>query len=71
MNMSIVAKVEDMMVALLLLSLVGGSIAIPLFLNVTTTGMSSTQLLAWQAVLTIVMAAIAIGFIGYMRTHKR
>lgn len=83
-------KVEDYVTVLLLVALVGGSIAIPLFLN--TSGVNgafycdtdnnvstpmvqcpgtTSSALAYAALFTIVLAAIAITIIRHARIRKR
>lgn len=67
---SLATKMEDLGEGLLIMAIVVGGIAVPIFLNVSTTGMSATQLLAWGAVLTIGLAAGALAFIRHMRKGK-
>lgn len=56
-------KAINIGVGILVLSIVVGSVAIPTFLNVSTTGMTSTQSLTWGSVLTIALVAGMLIFI--------
>lgn len=63
-------KAEDMGEAILVIAIVVGGIAVPIFLNVSTTGMSTEQALAWGSVLTLVFAGLALGALRAVRGKK-
>lgn len=68
---SLSAKAEDIGEAILVIAIVVGGIAVPIFLNVSTTGMSTSQALAWGSVLTLVFAGLALGALRTMRGGKK
>ena len=67
---SLADKIEEVGVALVILAILVGQVAVPIFLNVSTTGMSTTQATIWGVILTLSFLGIGLGSIGYMR-HAR
>jgi hypothetical protein len=68
---SLSAKIEEVGVALVILAILVGQVAVPIFLNVSTTGMTTTQATIWGVILTLSFLGIGLGAIGFMRSSKK
>lgn len=64
-------KIEEVGVALVILAILVGQVAVPIFLNVSTTGMSTTQSTIWAVILTLSFLGIGLASIGYMRSTRK
>jgi len=65
---SLIIKIEEVGVALVILAILVGQVAVPIFLNVSTVGMTSTQSTIWGVVLTLAFLGIGLATIGFMRS---
>ena len=57
------AKVIELSASVLVLGIVMGYIAIPIFMATNTTGWSATNILIWGTIITISLAAVIMLFI--------
>lgn len=64
-------KIEEVGVALVILAILVGQVAVPIFLNVSVTGMDTTQQVVWSVILTLSFLGIALAIIGYMRSARK
>lgn len=64
-------KIEEVGVALVILAILVGGVAIPIFTGVNTTGLDTTQSTVWGVILTLAFLGIALGAIGFMRHGKK
>ena len=67
----LVDKTMEVSLALILVGLLLGNVALPIFFNVSTTGMTSSQALTWQAIPTLVLVGIIIAVIVYVKAQKK
>jgi hypothetical protein len=63
-------KIEDAGEAVVIFAVLVGSVAIPIFLGVNTSGLSTIQLTAWGVTLTLALVGIALAFLRHMRAGK-
>lgn len=59
--------VIELSIALVVIAVLLGRVAVPIFLNVSTTGMDSTQAAIWPVLLTIAFVAILLAIIRSVR----
>jgi protein-S-isoprenylcysteine O-methyltransferase Ste14 len=64
-------KIEEVGVALVILAILVGQVAVPIFLNVSTSGMTTTQATIWGVILTLSFLGIGLASIGYMRSARK
>lgn len=64
-------KIEEIGIALVILAILVGQVALPIFLNVSTTGMTTTQVTIWGTILTLTFLGIGLGAIGFMRSARK
>ncbi len=64
-------KIEEVGVALVILAILVGGVAIPLFLDVNITGLSTVQATVWGVILTLSFLGIGLGAIAYMRGARK
>ncbi len=60
---SMLAKVIELSASVLVLGIVMGYIAIPIFMATNQTGWSATNILIWGTIITIALAAVIMLFI--------
>lgn len=64
-------KIEEIGIALVILAILVGQVALPIFMNTSTTGMSTTQVTIWGTILTLTFLGIGLGAIGFMRSARK
>lgn len=66
-------KIEEVGIALVILAILVGQVALPIFFDVNTSllGMSTTQVTIWGTILTLTFLGIGLGAIGYMRSARK
>ena len=60
---SMLGKVIELSAAVLVLGIIMGYIAIPIFMATNTTGWTATNILIWGTIITIALAAVIMLFI--------
>ncbi len=61
-------KAMDITETMMIVAIGIGTIAMPMILAVNLSGLTPGQLMAWGSILTVALAAIALGFIRHMRS---
>jgi hypothetical protein len=66
---SMLGKVIELSASVLVLGIVMGYIAIPIFMGTNTSGWSATNILIWGTIITISLAAVIMLFIRMFQHH--
>lgn len=69
--MGMAEKIEDIAVAIVLLSILVGQVAIPVFADVNISSLDTTQALVWGFTLTFAVLGIGLMFLRSVKTKKR
>ena len=67
---SLSGKAIELGVVLLILAIIIGQIALPIFFSTNTTGWGATNILVWGTLPTITLAAFVIGIFAYFKYHS-
>ncbi len=70
-RVSFMAEVVEIGGGLIVLSILVGTIALPLIYQVNTSTWGATNILVWGVVATVALAAIIMGLISYFRKTGR
>ena len=66
---SMLGKVIELSASVLVLGIIMGYIAIPIFIATNTSGWGATNILIWGVVITIALAAVIMLFIRMFQHH--
>lgn len=65
--MAIDKKIEEISIGLIYLSILVGQVALPIFFNVSTSSLDTTQLTVWGLAVTFALLGIGLMFLRYLR----
>lgn len=71
MSQNLSDKAEDFGVALLIVAVIVGNVAMPFFTGVNTANLTGSQLLMWGLVLTLGLLGLGLAFMRWMRGGKK